>query len=145
MGRIVVGVDGSESSQRALRWAADHAGPEDIIEAIMVIERPPVDWVMPLEGIPVATVDYGELEEIAGKKLARLVQDVLGAPPSVKVDENVVVGSPAAALLEASENADLLIVGSRGLGGFRGLLLGSVGHKLAGHASCPVVILPQED
>jgi nucleotide-binding universal stress UspA family protein len=78
--------------------------------------------------------------EIAQELVERIVSEERGDDPGVEVRALVVEDDPANALLEAAKGADLLVVGSRGRGGFKGLLLGSVGHQLAQHAPCPVVI-----
>lgn len=99
-------------------------------------------WMMPMEGIPMVVPDLPELEVVAGDRLDRWIDEVLGAPPPIKVMTSVAAGSAAAVLIEASKDADMIVVGSRGHGGFRGLLLGSVSHSLTTHAHCPLVILP---
>lgn len=136
-GRIVVGVDGSEGSRRALRWAIEQATARGAhIQALIVWQR---------------TFDYGRerywpadmaLAEAAGQRLADAVAEVTGGGTAVTIEQLVVEGDPGQALCEYSAGADLLIVGSRGLGGFAGLLLGSVSTKCAHHSRCPVVIVP---
>jgi nucleotide-binding universal stress UspA family protein len=86
-------------------------------------------------------VDFvGEFRGAAEKRAADMVEEVVGGDTSVTVEPVAVEGSPAEALIDASRNADLVVVGSRGHGGFTSLLLGSVSHQVAQHASCPVVI-----
>lgn len=84
-----------------------------------------------------------EVEQSANATLAAVVDEVLGEEPKVHVVERVVHGAAAPALVEAAGYAELLVVGSRGLGGFTGVLLGSVSHQCAQHAGCPVVIVRQ--
>lgn len=142
-GRIVVGVDGSDESRTALRWAVDEAERRAaIVEALIAWHLP--SWFM-LEGggraehkrLSVA------LRDTAADKLDHWVRAAVGARP-VRVEQLVVEQGAASALLEVSDGADLLVVGSRGLGGFRGLMLGSVSSQCVQHARCPVVIVPPE-
>ena len=102
-------------------------------------------WSIPVTalspgGLP-APYPIGELESDA-----RAAQDAVIAkanvPEGLTIEHHVVEGGPGAVLLEAAESADLIVVGSRGHGGFTGLLLGSVGQQVTGHAACPVVVVP---
>jgi nucleotide-binding universal stress UspA family protein len=120
---IVVGVDGSEESKAALRWA--HA------EATLRHAS--------LRAIHAEAHDAGGPERVAW--LDGVVCEVLGESPGVEVVQSIVEGDAAHVLVEAVGQADLLVVGSRGHGGFAGLLLGSVSQACAQHASCPVVIV----
>lgn len=143
MSGIVVGVDGSESSRAALRFALAEARLRGApVRAVAA-------WHVPVavyEGA-YATPDTSLLEELQGETadaLRRAVEDAGDAARDVDVETVVREGQPATVLLGEAADADLLVVGSRGLGGFRGLLLGSVGQQCAHHAPCPVVIVPHE-
>jgi nucleotide-binding universal stress UspA family protein len=142
MGRIVVGVDGSQVSQRALQWAVDEARLwQASLEVVHV-------WHMPYVGeFPYVGAGFNPatLEETAQRVLDEMVVrvDTTGLPRPV--DRILVCGNAASVLLESAKGADLVVVGSRGLGGFAGLLLGSVSHHVAHHATCPVVIVPPVD
>lgn len=133
-GRIVVGVDGSESSKEALRWAARLAAAEGSrIEAITAWEYPqtfnaPVDvsWRPDLD---------------ADTVLTETLDEVFGDDRPEGLEPVVVHGPARTALIEASRGASLLVVGSRGHGGFAGLLLGSVSSACSEHAHCPVLVL----
>lgn len=131
MRRIVVGVDGSTSSVEALRLAVELAGTWSArVEAISV-------W-QPYYG----TVELpGPIEDLEAKAEAALV-DAMAAiePGDVDVTPVVVDGDAAEVLIERSQGADMLVLGTRGRGGFTGLLLGSVSQKCAHHATCPVLI-----
>lgn len=81
-----------------------------------------------------------ELQEAAEKQVTGLVEEVVGGDTSVTVEPVAVEAPPTSALLDAAGDADLVVVGSRGLGGFKSLLLGSVSHQIVQHAPCPVVI-----
>lgn len=139
MQRIVVGVDGSENSRAALRWAIDEARVRDAsVEAVLV-------WHEPYSGGTLAVpfpVDFADMETAYRSDLATFVADADTTGLSASVVESVRRGSLSGELLAAAEGADLLVVGSRGHGGFMGLLLGSVSHQVAVHATCPVVIVP---
>ncbi len=133
--QIVVGVDGSQNAERALRFALEEAELRDgEVTALFA-------WQFPLIGVPKA-FDQAELEREA-KEL--VLQEVAGArpPEGVRVNAVVAQGDASASLLHACQrvNADLLVLGARGREGFTGLLLGSVGQECAVHAPCSVVIV----
>lgn len=140
MGTIVVGVDGSEHGQRALEWAISEARIRgDGLTALHAWTYPTP--VGPFEAIVPASIDVDFAKE-AEELLVRAVKDATGGADDAPIRLEVVQMSAAQALIRASGEADLLVIGSRGLGGFKGLLLGSVGHQCAQHAQCPVVIVP---
>ncbi|MEE1825589.1 universal stress protein [Streptomyces sp. BE20] len=136
--RIVVGVDGSPASEQALRWGVDYARlVGGTVQAIAAWEYPAFyGWI----GAGVPAPDFNP-EELAGKTLAESVTRVVGDDPGVRIAESVIPGNAAQTLLEAAAGAALLVVGSRGLGGFSGALLGSVSRHLTEHAPCPVVVV----
>ncbi|MFF0209454.1 universal stress protein [Streptomyces althioticus] len=141
--RIVVGVDGSPSSLEALRWAARQAAlTGGSVLALTSWDYPQyhgaLGWLPPSSG------DEEGLEARAREDLTRCVEETLGAHPSVDVLEEVRYGTPASVLLRAARDASLLVVGSRGLGGFAGLLLGSVAQHCVQHAACPVVVVRED-
>lgn len=140
-GHIVVGVDGSESSKAALRWAAQLAPLADgTIEAVIAWEYPTLPIWEGGIGIP----NGWPLEDGAKKILKEVLADVFGKTLPKGLVSSVRQGHPAAVLLEASKNAKMLIVGSRGHGGFVGLLLGSVSSACVKHATCPVLVVHGE-
>lgn len=138
---VVVGVDGSPDSLRALKWAAgyarDHGAP---LQAVSVYEMPVV-WggAYALAALP----DAKDLAAKAREVLGESVREALGE--DAEVTERVEEGHPARVLVNASRAAQLVVVGSRGHGGFTGLLLGSVSQYCVTHARCPVLVLPHED
>ena len=141
MQRIVVGIDGSQGARQALDWAVAEAKLRDA--HLMVIHA----WLEPAAVAVGSVITVGGVEpEIFEETAQRTMADVLGAVDTSElsqgIDSHVVAGAPARALLDAAKDADLLVVGSRGLGGFSGLLLGSVSQQVAHHATCPVVIVP---
>lgn len=138
METIVVGVDGSDRAQAALRWAMDEARLRHATVQAVHVWEPPL-----MGGYPytTSTFDPQSLEGRGRQVLDAAVDAVLDDADDVKVERVGVCGSPAAALIERTKDADLVVVGSRGLGGFAGLLLGSVSEQVARHAACPVVIV----
>ncbi len=141
---IIVGIDGSDHSKYALEWAMKEAAIRHAPLTVIVVH--PV--IAGFSGRPVAyPTDAGLVDqarqaaqEQADKTLAR----VGGAGPET-VTVQAVSGFPAEVLIDASRDADMLVVGSRGSGGFGRLLLGSVSSQVAHHAHCPVVVIPSED
>ena len=140
MEQIIVGVDGSQPSREALRWAADEARLRQASLQVIMTWHTPFVGGHPYVG---PAFEPSVFERDARKTLDELVDavDTTGIP---QVDRILTLGDAAASLLTASKDADLLVVGSRGLGGFAGLLLGSVSHHLAHHATCPLVIIPPQ-
>lgn len=137
--RIVVGSDGSSTSQGAVRWASSaaraHGAALDVVHAWHVPYGTAYAWAS-------TPIDPELIEEAGQQILDRSLDgvDLSGIP--APVERILVAGSAAQALLDAAKDADLVVVGSRGIGGFTGLLLGSVSHQVAHHAPCPVVIVP---
>ncbi len=137
--RIVVGVDGSPSSGAALDWAVRQASLTGAtIQAVTAWHYPTV--VGGYAWGPLAVIESANFEEIATKMVSRVVAD-LEAASNVNISIAVRKGNAAQILIDESRGADLLVVGSRGHGGFSGALLGSVSLNCAHHASCPVVIV----
>ncbi len=132
--RIVAGVDGSPSSVRALEWAVHQAElTAGVVDAVYA-------WHFPATyGLPVADVpDYpGLADEVLSKAIAE-AQKIDG---SARIRPHVVEGNAVQVLLDAARGADLLVVGSRGHGGFSGALLGSVSQNVVHHSPCPVVVI----
>jgi nucleotide-binding universal stress UspA family protein len=144
-GRIVVGVDGSDGSLRALRWAVREARQRDATLDVVVAWHHPYAAAVDPTGMAASRVSREELEHLSRDLLGRARDVAYAEDQTVQVDPTVVEGGAARALLEAATGADLLVVGSRGRGGFTGLLLGSVSQQCAHHAPCPVVIVPGAD
>lgn len=139
-GRIVVGVDGSQSSKAALAWAVGEARLTGAaVEAVIAWHYP----VM-VGGVPFAPIGVVESEgygTFAAKVLNDAIAETVAPDGPVKVSSVVSEGSAAQVLLDAAKDADMLVVGSRGHGGFAGALLGSVSQACVHHAQCPVVII----
>jgi nucleotide-binding universal stress UspA family protein len=136
---IVVGVDGSGESKAALRWAVEEARLRRArVEAVHAW------WIVPMlepgdHPAPEAT-DWNPRG--ATERVRAFIADTVGEQTEVEITPVAVQGEQAsAALVDAAKDADLLVVGSRGAGGFSGLLLGSVSQQCAHHAPCPIVIV----
>lgn len=139
MGRIVVGVDGSEASIRALEWAIAEARiRDDELEVVHAWQIPIPAMTMEGAVSPAVNVD---LRAEAEQAVARSVKSAFAGDPDVPVTISTPNAPAGSALIDASKGADLLVVASRGHGGFVGLLLGSVGQQCAQHAHCPTVVV----
>ncbi|MFP4312599.1 MAG: universal stress protein [Nitriliruptoraceae bacterium] len=139
-GSIFVGVDLSDCSRLALRWAAGAA--RALERPLRVVQA----WHYPTDtAVRLGTVNLPDpvhADAILLTHLTELVTEELGDHHELDVDLDVVRGPTAEALLHlADEHASMIVVGSRGLGGFRGLLLGSVSRQLCEHAPCPVTVV----
>ena len=139
--RIVVGVDGSPSSERALRWALRQAKLTGAtVEAVIAWHFPFISggYAWPPAGVMVSATDF---RKIAERVLADTVSRAAGGDLRAPVTQEVLEGDAAAVLIRESACADLLVVGSRGYGGLAEAMLGSVGQHCVHHAACPVVII----
>jgi nucleotide-binding universal stress UspA family protein len=138
---VVVGVDGSAAGRRALIWAFEEARLRGLrLRAIGVVQLHLVALSVP--GYPYADETYiNELVAAAREELAKEVAEAGADYPGVEAEVEAVLGTPAETLVEASEGAELLVVGSRGRGGFSGLLLGSVSQQVVSHAHVPVLVV----
>jgi nucleotide-binding universal stress UspA family protein len=136
---IVVGVDGSPSSRKALTWAAAEAAGHG---ADLVVLNVWEHTLMPPAGsISVSERYVPDSSQRTADELLQVIKEVLGDEPPVLVQPHVKQGSPAKVLIDESEGADLLVVGKRGYGGFAGLVLGSVSQHVAAYAKCPVTVV----
>jgi nucleotide-binding universal stress UspA family protein len=139
--RIVVGVDGSDGSLEALRWAVDEARLRGVRLVAVHAYLAPYAPAMPGVGEPaVLPVDRELIAGAADEALEASLREV-GADDGIEIERAVVEESPAYALLDQAKDADLLVVGSRGHGRIAGALLGSISQQVAQHAPCPVVIV----
>ena len=143
--RIVAGVDGSASSISALRWAIRQAGLTGTSVAAVIAWHYPAAAAGGGYGMAVAGAEASDYREIAEKIVADAIGSTLDPASGVRVRPSVVEGHSARVLLDASAGADLLVVGSRGHGGFTEALLGSVSQHCVQHASCPVVVIRSQD
>lgn len=145
-GFVVVGIDGSESSRNALReaiWQAEQRNASVLAMHVVVIPA--------MSGYEYTPIDLTSMKADAHRMLDEQVAEVVGAfdsPPDVEIETQTVTGHIGIEMLraaKANDGADMVVVGSRGLGGFRSLLLGSVTTYLAHHLACPLLIMPNPD
>jgi nucleotide-binding universal stress UspA family protein len=132
--RVVVGVDHSPASRSALLWAGEHAARRGAVLVPVHVREPGRSVEAPPGKLSASLAQLEENER-------RSLHDAVPRDVEVQVEPEVLVGHAAAALLETVEPQDVLVVGSRGRGGFAGLLLGSTSTSVAQHASCPVVVV----
>lgn len=144
MSGIIVGIDGSTNAQRALDWAVREAAIRQVPLRVITVFRTAVSfWGGPVtypQDHAAAMQAREAAQETTDKALA-LAGDA--RPTSVTVE--AFSGIPAEELINASKDADMIVVGSRGAGGFSRLLLGSVGSQVVHHAHCPIVVIPAEE
>ncbi|HEY1094986.1 MAG TPA: universal stress protein [Glycomyces sp.] len=138
--RVMVGIDGSPTSVRALQWALQYAERTGAkIEAVHA-------WQIPTSyGAPVAVLPGENFAATAERALDETVDRELGGRKDLEVERVAELGYPPKVLVERSKSADLMVVGSRGRGGFAGTLLGSVSLHCVTHAGCPVVVVRAND
>ncbi len=142
---IIVGIDGSDHSLHALEWAIREAAVRHAPLTVLTVQQAVAGYW----GGPVLYPGDEDLAEKARETAQEETDHVSrrssseSRPSSVTV--RAVIGLPAEALLEAAADADMLVVGSRGTGGFKRLLMGSVSLQVTHHASCPVVVIPAEN
>jgi len=142
---IVVGIDGSEDSKHALRWAAQQATLTNTPLQAITAWHYPVDfgtaWQIPATYGRSHDFSKADFSEDAKMTLDTAIAEVLGKDPQVPITPQLARGHPAQVLIEASRHAALLVVGASGHGGFVGMLLGSVTQHCVGHSVCPVVVV----
>ncbi|MEU4410934.1 universal stress protein [Streptosporangium sp. NPDC023963] len=135
---VVVGVDGSTSSLQAVTWAAQEA---TLRKAPLHVVHAALRWAYDVPLVP-QPAHWGPAEEAACKELlCQAAEQARSEAPTVEVTTEILDGSAAEAIATAAETAQLIVVGRRGLGGFTGLLLGSVSYDLAARSPCPVVVV----
>ena len=145
MAVIVVGVDQSEGARAALRFALEEAKLRRATLRVVHAWQYGYIGATGVEGAyPALGGDIKELRAGAETALAETLRESIPEADTVEIERRVVEGRPAAVLVDESRGADLLVVGSRGYGGFSGLLRGSVSQQCAHHAACPVVIVHRE-
>ena len=136
---IVVGVDGSPSSRAALTWAAAEAADHGATLVVLTVWERTLLPPMGSGGVPQSPV--ADPAQRAADDLVQVIKAELGDEPPLVVQPRVKEGTAAKVLIEQSADADLLVVGTRGRGGFKGLLLGSVSQHVAAYAKCPVTVV----
>ena len=140
MTTIVVGVDGSKGGVEALKFAIEEARVRGAdVKAVAAWEVPATAYGSGMMPMP---IDPSAYEKIAQDALDKSLEETAASTAGVSVTPLLHQGHPANVLVAEAHGADLLVVGSCGLGGFKGLLLGSVSQQCAHHATCPVAIVP---
>jgi nucleotide-binding universal stress UspA family protein len=146
---IIVGVDGSDHSRRALLWAmqeaAWHHAPLTVMTVCPSPARPATATFWGLPTLPDGGFDAEHARRVVQDAVDKAAGEISGTVPEVTAPEvtvTVAKGEPTEELVTASRDADMLVVGSRGAGGFTRLLLGSVSSQVVHHAACPVVVIP---
>jgi len=140
---IIVGVDGSGHSQRALEWAMNEAAIRHVPLTVLTVHPSIVGY---FGGVVTSAEDLALTEEVqtAVKAEADKVLTELSGPHPESVTVKAVHSFPVEELINASKEAELIVLGSRGAGGFTRLMLGSTADQVARHAHCPVTIVPPE-
>ena len=144
MSSIIVGVDGSNHSIDALEWAMKEAAIRQATVTIVTVNSTPAN---PWTGNPaVLDTDSAHEQEMrqAAEDLTRKAASQIGDAQPASVTVRAITGFPASELIEASRGADLVVVGSRGAGGFARLVMGSVSGQVVQHAHWPVAVIPAE-
>jgi nucleotide-binding universal stress UspA family protein len=136
---IVVGVDGSPGSRKALAWAAAEAA--DHGAGLYVVNVWEHTLLPPAGSVSVSEHYVPEPSQRTTDELVQVIKEELGDDPPVRVEARVREGRPAKVLIDESASADLLVVGQRGHGGFAGLVLGSVSQHVAAYAKCAVTVV----
>jgi len=138
---ITVGVDGSEHSQRALEWAVREAGARQAPLTVLAVHQVAGShWTGHPVTYPADRPAAEVVRRMADDAVRKAVRQV-GEPVPASVTVRAVSGLPARELISASTDADLVVVGSRGGGGFAKLLLGSVSSQVVAHSACPVAVI----
>jgi nucleotide-binding universal stress UspA family protein len=142
---ITVGIDGSAHSARALEWALKEAATRHAPVTVLTVHVVPANgWTGHPITLPQDATDVEKLRQ-AAEEMAVKAMTQLGAAKPSSVTVRAIAGFPAKELIDASGTADLVVVGSRGAGGFARLMIGSVSSQVVHHAHCPVVVVPGED
>jgi nucleotide-binding universal stress UspA family protein len=144
MSGITVGIDGSAHSTRALEWAIKEAAVRHAPVTVLTVHTVPMSgWTGNPIILPRDAEDQEKAQQAAEEMTLKAASQLGAAQPS-SVTVRAISGFPAQALIDASRTADLMVVGSRGAGGFARLMIGSVSSQVVHHAHCPVVVVPSE-
>ncbi len=144
MSGIIVGVDGSDYSRHSLRWAMNEAVLRHVPLTVMTVRpdpvRPATTIYWGLHTLPENSQNLDLVRKAVQEFVDKVASEIGGTAPDVSV--SVAMGNPVEELVKASRDADMLVVGSRGSGGFGRLMLGSVSSQVTHHARCPVMVIP---
>ncbi|MGH3285062.1 MAG: universal stress protein [Streptosporangiaceae bacterium] len=141
---IIVGVDGSGHSQRALEWAMKEAAIRHAPLTVLTVDEAIKGFYGGIASYPDDAVRTEQAREAAQAETDKVLAG-LGGPHPEQVTVRAVHGFPVEELINASQDADMIVLGSRGAGGFTRLMMGSVAGQVSHHAYCPVLIVPPED
>jgi nucleotide-binding universal stress UspA family protein len=144
MAGIVVGMDGSLHARHALDWAMREAAMRHVALTVLAVSPAMVSpWTGNTMTMPNDAQTVRQVREAAREAIAKSASEIGEAQPA-SVAVTAFSGLPAQALIEASRSADLIVIGSRGTGGFDSLRLGSISNQVVHHGACPVVIVPSD-
>jgi nucleotide-binding universal stress UspA family protein len=141
---IIVGIDGSAHSRQALEWAVKEASVRHVPLTVLTVNQAVAGYFsspVPYPGDPQRAEQAREAAQAETDSVLKEVGDDSWLPP---VTVQAVTGLPVEELLRAAGDADMMVVGSRGAGGFKRLLMGSVSSQVTQHAHCPVVVIPAD-
>ena len=144
MSGIIVGVDGSGHSQRALEWAMKEAAIRQVPLTVLTVHEAIRGYYSGMAVYPDDPARTEQARAAAQAETDEVLEKLDGRRPD-SVTVKAVHGFPVEELINAGKDADILVLGSRGAGGFTRLMMGSVGGQVAQHAHCPVLIVPPED
>ena len=140
---ITVGIDGSDHSQRALEWAIKEAAIRNTPLTVLAVHQVAGNhWTSNPEIYPADAPEAEKMRQSAQELVQKLIDASGGPGPSVTV--RAVSGIAAQELIKASNDSDLVVVSSRGGGGFARLMLGSTSGQVVQHSACPVVVIPAD-
>jgi nucleotide-binding universal stress UspA family protein len=139
---IIVGVDGSALSRKALEWAVREAGIRNTALTVLTVRQAGGGFLSAKVDRPVDDDSTERARKNALAEVEEVLDQAVGGGRPMSVAVQAVVGVPAEELLRAAVDADMIVVGARGAGGFRRLLLGSVSSQVVHHGDCPVVVIP---
>src|SRR5579859_6017555 len=144
MSGIIVGVDGSGHSQRALEWAMHEAAVRQVPLTVLTVSEAVRGYYSGMAVFPDDTARTEEAGRLAQAETDKVLAG-LDEPRPASVTVKAVHGFPVEEIIGAAKDADMIVVGSRGAGGFTRLMMGSVADQVAKHAHCPVLIVPPEN
>ena len=139
---IIVGIDGSARSRKALEWAVREAGIRNTALTVLTVRQASGGFLSAKVARPVDNDSTERARKNALAEVEEVLDQATGDERPMSVAVQAVVGAPAEELLRAAVDADMIVVGSRGAGGFKRLLLGSVSSQVVHHGDCPVVVIP---
>jgi nucleotide-binding universal stress UspA family protein len=141
---IIVGLDGSGHSQLALEWAMKEAAIRHAPLTVLTVDQAVAGYYRGMAVDPEASVRTEEVRQAVQTETDKALAGLEGPHPE-SVTVTAIHGFPVEELIKAASDADMIVLGSRGAGGFTRLLMGSVASQVAQHAHCPVLIVPPQD